>query len=219
MTPEITTRRLTDEERARILSSHPRFGLVVIAIWAGMVPIVIAGIIGFTLALADVPTGWAVAVSYAAGLIFGLFGLRKHWRDFQGLRQRYLVRRERALASGEAERVKFSAAEAWEVLDDHDQPAGYVFDTGAEPCVFWGNPPHEEGADDRLPVGEVMLEIVPGLNWVPFQRAGRGSTPVSGALRLRDLGVDAWDEAGLLSRAALLHAIAVAQPEQQRSAD
>ena len=84
MTLELTTRPFTAEEAAYLASWRPpRFGFSVAAAWLLIVPVVVAGIVSFTMILAGVSLGATLAISYAVGLAFGLFALSRQYKFFR----------------------------------------------------------------------------------------------------------------------------------------
>ena len=147
MTLELATRPFTPEEAAYLASWRPpRFGFSVAAAWLLIVPVVVAGIVSFTLILAGVSLGATLAISYAIGLAFGVFALSRQYKFFRHSIERYIATHRRARENGTMSTISFTASRAWDVEGLGDFGPGYLFDTGTDRCVYLSGPelPHTD---------------------------------------------------------------------------
>jgi hypothetical protein len=212
MTLELTTRPFTPDEAAYLASWRPpRLGCAVAAAWLLIVPVIVAGIVSFTLILAGVSLGATLAVSYAIGLAFGGFALSRQHRSFRHSIDRYLATHRRARENGTMSTISFTASRAWDVEGLGDYGPGYVFDTGTDRCVYLSGPelPHTE--QPNFPARAIAVDIIPEINEIHDLRLGPGETAIEGAVALDRINVDPGDEARLIP---LCEVLAVLESEE-----
>jgi hypothetical protein len=210
MTLELSTRPFTPEEAAHLASWRPpRFGISIVAAWLLIVPVVVAGIIGFTMVLAGVSLGMTLAMSYAIGLAFGVFAVARQRVVFRHSIDRYVATHKRARDKGTMSTIRFTASRVWDVEGLGDSGPGYLFDTETDHCVYLSGPELPELEQAVFPAREITVDVIPEIDEIHALRLGPGETTIEGSMALDRLNIDASVEAQLIPRAA---ALAVLEP-------